>query len=375
MRKLMVVVIAVLVVSGTAFAQDTTPPVFCGDLSEADCAILTQSQTAMMSLSSAAFDLQADFSLSNMPDTPSPMTFALTGNGAYSSDAAMMSTIATDMAAMQDPIAMMSAAVDVLRGFDFDLSLTLTMPPEIMAELGSDIPESITLQIRLADGLGYINFDTLAPLMGEDGAAMGFAGWMGLDIASLIEAVLEQYPELFAGMSMTGFDPSIYGQFSNMEMVAQYVTIARTDDGSSDTATFEATVDFAAMMTAPEFQELMRQQMEMQGQTLSEEEMQQGMAMSAAMLSNSTFATTSVIDINTGYVTSTSVNMMFDFSAMAEAMPEEAELSELPAFTFNLVLNSSQFNDVPEITEPEGATVFPYEQLLAMLSSSMMPSS
>jgi hypothetical protein len=375
MRKLLVVVLAVLVVSGSAFAQDTAMPVLCGDLSEADCAILTQSQAAMMSLSSAAFEFQADFNLTNIPDMPGAVAFGLVGNGAYSADPELMSMMPMDPAAMQDPVAMMGAVVGLLRSFDFDLSLTLNMPPELIAEMGSDVPESITLQLRFADGLGYINFDTLAPLMGEDGAAMGLAGWLGLDIASLLEAVLEQNPELFESMTVTGFDPSMYGQFSNLEMVEQYVTVARVDDGSGDTATFEYTVDFATMMTSPEFQELMIQQMEMQGQALSEEEMQQGMAMSAAMLSNSTFYTTSTIDINTGYVVSTTVNMMFDFSAMAEVMPEEEELSELPAFSFNFVLNSSQFNAVPEITEPEGATVFPYEQLLTMMSGSAMPSS
>jgi hypothetical protein len=376
MRKLMVVVVALMLVSSAAFAQDAVPPVLCGDLSEADCAILTQSQTAMMSLSSAAFELQVDLNLTNIPDVPGPLAFSLVGNGAYSADAAMMSAMAGGMAAMQDPVAMMGAVVDVLRGFDFDLSMTLTMPPEVVAEMGEDVPESITLQLRLANGLGYINFDTLAPLMGEDAAAMGMAGWMGLDIASLIEALIEQNPELFAEMDMTGFDPSMYSQFSNLELVQQYVTIARIDDDSGDTATFETTVDFAQMLTSPEFQELMRQQMEMQGQTLSEEEMQQGLAMSAAMLSNSTFSSTTTINKSTGYVVNTTVTASFDFGAMLAELPAEAAAeTQLPTIAFNMVLNSSQFNEVPEITEPEGATVFPYEQLLMMMSGASMPSS
>jgi hypothetical protein len=371
---MMIIVVALMLVSNAAFAQDA-PPVFCGDLSEADCAILTQSQAAMMSLTSAAFDFQADLTLTNVPDMPGPMAFALVGNGAYSVDSGLVA-MATDMTAMQDPAAMMGAVVDILRGFDFDLSLTLTLPSELVEAAGSEVPESITLQLRLANGLGYINFDTLAPLMGEDAASMGMAGWMGLDIASLIEALIEQNPELFAEMDMTGFDPSMYSQFSNLELVGQYVSIARTDDGSGGTATFESTVDFGQMLTSPEFQALMQQQMEMQGQTLSEEEMQQAMAMSAAMLSNSVFTASSTIDVATGYVTSTSVNGSFDFGAMLAEMPEEAAAEmELPTITFNMLLNSSQFNAVPEITEPEGATVFPYEQLLMMMSGTSMPSS
>lgn len=368
MRKLFFLLVAMLLVSGAAVAQDA-PPVFCGDLSEADCAILAQAQTAAMSLSSAAFDLQADFTLSNIPEASGPVTFTLTGNGAFTGDPAFMSSMmGTDMAAMQDPTAMMSMAVEALRAFDFDLSFTLTLPPEILAEAGGEVPESISLQLRFVDGLGYINFDTLAPLLGEDATAMGLTGWAGLDIASLLEALVEQYPEMFQEMEMSGFDPAMYQQFNNPEMMAQYATITRIDDGSGDTATFETTLDFAALMADPAIMDMLRQQMEAQGQTLSEEELQQAMGMATGMFQNSTFSSTTTIDVNTGYTTSSSINMLFDFTAMAEQMPEGADMSEIPVITINATVNTSQFNDVPEITAPEEATVFPYEQLLAMLS-------
>jgi hypothetical protein len=372
MRKLFFLLVAMLLVSGAAVAQDA-PPVFCGDLSEADCAILAQAQTAAMSLSSAAFDLQADFTLSNIPEASGPVTFTLTGNGAFTGDRAFFSSMATDVTAMQDPVAMMSMMVEALRAFDFDLSFTLTLPPEILAETGGEVPESISLQLRFVDGLGYINFDTLAPLLGEDATAMGLTGWAGLDIASLLEALVEQYPEMFQEMEMSGFDPAMYQQFNNPEMMAQYGTITRIDDGSGDTATFETTLDFAALMADPAIMDMMRQQMEAQGQTLSEEELQQAMAIATGMFQNSTFSSTTTIDVNTGYSTSSSINMMFDFTAMVEQMPEGADMSEIPVITINATVNTSQFNEVPEITAPEGANVFPYEQLLAMMSSSMMP--
>jgi hypothetical protein len=141
--------------------------------------------------------------------------------------------------------------------------------------------------------------------LGEDAAQMGLTGWNGLDIASFLEALVAQNPEMFEGMQMFGSDPMMFQQFSNLELMGQYVTITRTDDGSGDTATFETTVDFAALMASPELQEMMRQQMEMQGQTLSEEELQEAMALSSAMLENSTFASTTTIDLNTGHTTST----------------------------------------------------------------------
>ena len=49
MRKIVLLALLLtLVVSGAAFAQSATP-VFCGDLSDADCAILTKAQDAMKS--------------------------------------------------------------------------------------------------------------------------------------------------------------------------------------------------------------------------------------------------------------------------------------------------------------------------------------
>ncbi len=52
MRKLILIIaaLAMLSLSGAVFAQDTTPQTFCGDLSTADCQILTQSAAAMKSL-------------------------------------------------------------------------------------------------------------------------------------------------------------------------------------------------------------------------------------------------------------------------------------------------------------------------------------
>jgi hypothetical protein len=327
----------------------------------------------MMSLSSAAFDLQADITVSNIPDTSGPVTFTLTGNGAYTGDPSLMtSMMGTDMAT-PDPVAMINHFVEVLRAFDADLSLTLTLPPEARAEAGSNVPENITLQLRLVDGIGYINFDTLAPLMGENAAQMGLTGWNGLDIASFLEAMVQQNPEMFQGMTMAGFDPTMVQQFSDPEMLGQYITITRTDDGSGDTATFQTTVDFAALMASPEFQDMMRHQMEAQGQNLSEEELQQAMDMSTAMFQNSTFTSTTTIDVNTGFTTSTTVNMTLDLTAMAEQMPQSSDVSTMPVITIDATLNSSQFNEVPEITAPEDANVVPYEQLLTMMSANMMP--
>lgn len=376
MRKLLLVLVAMLLVSGSVLAQDVAPEVYCGDLAEEDCAVLVQSQAAMTELSAVAFDLQIDVSVTGVPDMDGPVVFALTSEGAYSGDPevfAMMSH--PDMAAMQDPVAALTKAVEALRAFDADLSFTLSLPSQLVAE-DEDIPESITLELLLVDGLGYLNLEPLAPLFENGSSQVPSQGWLGLDIASLIEAVIEQNPEMFEDMTaeMGGFDPTMYAQFSDPTAFAQYATITRTDDGSGDTATFDTTFDFAGLVQDPEFRALLEQQIEQQIETqggdIDEEEFEAGFAASQMMLANSVLTATSTIDLTTGYQTSATFSMVIDTTElMAMAAEESDDVPEVPpVVTFNLALNLSQFNDVAEIVAPAGAVVIPFESMLGMAS-------
>ena len=62
MRKLLVLLLlAVLTLSGTALAQDAgMPEVFCGGLSDEDCALLEESHTAMAGITESALSAAAD---------------------------------------------------------------------------------------------------------------------------------------------------------------------------------------------------------------------------------------------------------------------------------------------------------------------------
>lgn len=376
MRKIVLVLVALLLVSGAALAQEATPEshTFCGDLSEADCTLLTQSEAAMKTLESAAFDLQADVTISGIEEMNTPVAFTITGNGAYHhTNPGMMADMAAMQGMMQNPTEMITWIVDALRSFSGELSLTLTLPQELVAQ-AEDVPESITLELRMVDGIGYINFDTLAAAFGDMTDQMQLSGWGGLDIASLLEAAVEQHPEMFNQMNMSGMDMSMYQQFSDMSTFGQYVTIERTDDGSGDTATFVTTVDMAGLMSDPAIMDLIREQMDAQGQTFSEEEMQQGLAAAQALYANSTVTSTTTIEVSTGYVTTSSFSATFDMSGMMSMMAtEEAGMSSAPVFTMNASINYSQFNDAPEITAPEDANMLPYESLLGMMNPNGMP--
>jgi len=372
MRKLgLIALLTMLCISGAAFAQ-TTMPVFCGDLSATDCTILTNSQTASKSLDSASFNLTVNTTITNGPEMQEPVTIGVTGSGSYSGIAALH---AGDMTMMQtDPGAFISS---VLQNFDGDLTLTVNLPPEVVAQAGAGTPNSLTLQLRLVDGFGYINFDTLKPLMSEMGSGMNFSGWGGLDLASLLKAALQQMPDMFNNMSgmngMTnGADMSaLMQQFSDPAFMSKFVTITRTDTGTGDTATFETSVNLAALMAQPEFQDMMRQQMAAQGQTMQQQDMDQMMSMMTMMYQNMTVTVTEEIGLSDSFVHSIHGVVNFDTSAMMTSMASMADVTPTPGaaepapvVNIDFTLTYADFNSVAPITAPPNAAILPWQSLL-----------
>lgn len=376
MRKIaLLAILALCCLSGAAFAQDAMPT-FCGTLSEADCAIVTNSQEAMNSLDSVSFDMAFNVHASNIPDMDEPVSFSLTGNGSVTGMAAVSG--AADMTAFEANPG--ETLAKLLSDFDADLTFVLSLPEAMTAEMGSNFPSDITLQVRMVDGVGYLNLDPLQPLINEPSAK----GWYGLDIANMLKTVMEQMPDMLDQLSqMSGASSMNYMEdFSNPEMLAQFVSITRTDNGSGDVATFETTVDLGALMSSPEFQDLMKQQMqaqfEMQGQTVTEDELEMGMAMSTQMMQGMVVTVTEEIGLTDNYLHSVHGSLTFDLASMMAAMGESmggssdsASTEEAPVFNIDFSLNYSDFNSAAAITAPEGAVVIPYQMLLQGMMGEM----
>ena len=371
MRKLLVLLLlAVLTLSGTALAQDAgMPEVFCGGLSDEDCALLEESHTAMAGITEAAFDLFVDLRVPD-EDSGETLTLSLVGSGGFSGGTAG----GADMMGMPSA-ADVQELIGKLRDFSGQLTLTLTLPQE--ATGGG--PDSLTLDLRLVEGFAYLNLDELQPLFGDP----EMTGWGGLDVASLLSAIVEEQPEIFSQMgAMTGgIDPSLYARFSDPEFFGQYVTVTRTDDGSGDVATFETRIDMAALMASPEFREVMREQAEAAGEDFDEEDLDEALAMNAQLFQNANFVATQ--DIGTNDALTRSMRIEFDLdiaAAMAavEAMEgddlDDDDVSEMPSepLQMTMMINFS-YEDLPEITAPENAQIVPYESLLQSFGAMMGP--
>lgn len=384
MRKLSccIALVVMLCLSGAVFAQNTAMTLPCGNLSEADCTLLTNAQTASSSLDSQMFDFNLHVNISNLPEMNEPLAFSLTGSGSTGGMAALQSHMMAmqssmmgtpDFSALQENF---GEIADALREFSGDLNLTLALPADLMAMAGPNMPDNINLQIRMVDGIGYLNLDPLQPILARSGMS-NMSGWIGIDVVGLLQAAFEQIDSsmLSSGMDMSSSDAMMgyMEAFSDPEFLANFMTIERTDDGSGDTAVFEFTFDFSKLMASPEFQNMMRAQMEEQmaasGVTLSEDEMGAALAMSSQMMKGITMSMTEEIGLEDGFIHSINGSVNVDTRGMMTALSDAGEVSQSTAETAPVIditfgANYSSFNSAPEITAPEDAMIIPYESLI-----------
>ncbi len=375
MRKLILIIVALamLSLSSAVFAQDTTSQTFCGNLSSADCQILTQSEATMKALDSSSFNFNVSVQLSNLPDVPAMGPITVDGSGAVSGMSALKIDPTTMMA---DYGAFLQNMLTNLNG---NFKLTITVPPELMQQADPSAPNSLTLDLRMVDGVGYLNLDELQPLLNDP----SMKGWYGLDLANLVKALLDQNPNLFdmanMGAMAGGTNPMDYmQQFQDPAMLGQFLTITRTDDGSGTTATFQMSIDFAALMSSSQMQDLMKQEMQAQGTKLTDQEMQQALSMSQQMFNGMSFTITEVIDTTNDYLQSVSGEMNFDMSSIMSSVSAMSATpmpttTDAPTINATFSVNYADFNSAPATTAPENPTLLPYQMLLGMANMNAMP--
>jgi len=373
MRKIVLIALFALLLtlslSGAVLAEEATPA-FCGTLSQADCAILQNAQAKMKMLDSASFDLQINATVTNVPGESEPVAFSLSGNGSASG----LQATGTDVTLAQtDPGQYL---VNILDNADLDLNFTLNLPLAVTAE-DPTIPSSITLQMRLVDGIGYLNTDTLRSLMGASGASGASpTGWYGLDLANFFKAAMQQMPELFSAMN-SGMNTAQYVQdFESPDFLNRIAKIERTDDGSGSVASFQVTINMGAMMSSPDFQAMIRQEMQSQNPSMTEQELEQGVAMSSQMLKGMTVVITEDVGTDDGYIHDVKGTFNFDSTGMMAVLDSTqtgvgrstSTTTPNPTVEVDFTLTYSNFDSAPTISAPTNPTIIPYQSLLGMMS-------
>lgn len=358
MRKLIVLItVLLLAVSGSALAQ---VPSFCGSLSEADCAVFTAASQAMAQADSASTDFNLDLTIGNIPDAPfDSLAFNLNGQGVYHIEPGLMekyTALQSDPSALlQDMTQLGTLMSDVFNGFDGQLTLSLTLPDEVVAmaaESDTTIPNTLTVELRMVDGVGYINLSSLAESLPKEAGIP--SGWYGLEIAKLMENVMDMAMSQLEDMEMFGMDTDMMSQFYDPEFLNSYLQIERLAD-SDGAAVFQMTMNLAALADSEAFRDLMKQQMEASGQTLSEADLEQAMDMVMQMYEGMEMQALYLVNLSDNTMRSMDMTMNWDMSSMMAAMGESDVAA--PTFAMNFNMTYGDYNAAPAVVAPENATV------------------
>ncbi len=367
------IIIAVLLFGVFGFAQaQSTVPVFCGDMAEADCDIVRQNQQAMLELESAAFELDLDFTIANIPDMPGNVSFSLTGDGEVVGNTSALTTTPDEMLAlMADSQAYADFVESMLEAVAVDVSLVLNLPQALVEETGGEIPASIPLDIVLTDGIAYLNFTTLRDALGEMGESFPM-GWYGIDLGGLMQQVVAMSDTMGSmGSVNSAMDPELLSKFTDPDFLSSFMSIERLEDSTaadgSAVAVFHSILDYQAMMNDPAMRDLMLQSVEAQGLELDSDEMAEFEMIMSNMFNGLTLDIVTTIGLDDFYSRDTQVSMHFDMStlmAMAEEMGEDVELDgPAPTLSFSMNITQSRFNEIASIAAPTNATVIPLESL------------
>ncbi len=363
-----IVMLAVLVLLGLPFSGveaqgEGQPPLFCGELSEADCAILAQAQVTMAGISAAAFDVRLDLAVESSEPEIGQIALTLTGNGAMAADVALM-------APFQQPAAMadlMSQApqmlVDFLRTVNGRANLLIELPEELAAE--ADFPEEgLPLEMVIVGGVVYVNTESMQPAEAEGPA------WVGLDLPGMYESMMataegEAQGEMIEEMQGL-FETEAFQALVDMQNYADFVHITRLEDaevGGQQAAVFQSVVDYEAMFTSEIFQQAFMEYMaaiaEMQGE-MPEDMPADLMDMMAAFMAGMSVQSTTWVGLEDyrAYHSEMAFGFELNREALLEFEPEAAE--DMPEdFSVSLVisLDLSDFDVPVKVTAPEGAQI------------------
>ena len=360
------IVLLFALVPGAALAQG--PDVYCGSLSEADCNLLVDSQQAMNTLTSSAFDLNAGFSMSSSeefaPDV-NAFAFNMSGNGAVAADLSALADLQgmdpEQMMGMLDTLPQMIA--DLLRGVTGEATFDISLPAELMTD--APIPSELTLNLLGTDGVLYVDLRSLLPAAAVE--QEGMPAWIGLDLAGMYETIFQQMPAMPMDEMQGMLDASGFAQMMTPDMLNQFVLIERGPDETVDgqaVAVFNTTLDYEAMFSSDAFQQVMDQYMqsilEMQGASAEDLPDNFGEIM-AGMMSGMQVSVSEWIGLDNSLLRHFDMNMAYtlDPAAIAALSGGEADQADIPDFALaaNVTVDLSDFNAPVEVTAPEGAQV------------------
>jgi hypothetical protein len=355
---------------GMASAQGTTT--FCGTLSTADCALLNESTLAMAAVESAAFHFDMTMGLDGLPG----MDFGLriVGDGAFAVDPEQAAVLGSAQSALQDDPAKLGALMEAaVRSLSADASVIIEIPESLARSMSTRsqlFPTRIPFELRLVDGIGYINLDKIAAL--NHGGSTP-SGWYGLDVAAFYRTMFEEQ----AGLYSSPFGNTGSG-FTNSGFDSKYMDITRLANTEIETQTmgvFQTDFDFGALLNDPIMRDALRlSMMESLGTQGSDSLADQDEMVNTviALLETMTMSMSQMIGLDDKYLHNFKFNLDWrpDMKTLAELTGEPSASLEMFAFNFNfdLSVDLHRFNEAAAATAPEDATIIPLNMLVPFMT-------
>ncbi len=399
--SLLLVLVLLLATFSTALAQ--TEP-FCGDLDEADCALLTTATENMMDVASYTAEAAYSAQLVGIPGLPlSEAAVDVMVGGAFAyDDAALAAAQQLGMATSQeDMAALMSDSpelfVDFYNGWSFDAQIDVAISEDLAAALSADagveIPTALAVPLILKDGVLYVDVTELAPLM-EGGE--GMEGWIGFELGRVLEAAAEQgvFEQAAASMdpeamAMAGGEDAataaalmgLAAAMSDPTAFEQFQTIERVDDEEIDgmpVAVFVTSFDVLSFISSPQFVDLIMGLADsgaLGADAPTAADVEQGMQMLGLMgpmlFQGLTSESTTMASIDEpNYIVGQSSLFSWDLAgllqmaAMSGAVPADQMPSGESKIEISTSVMNSSINEPQEIEAPADAQIVPAEAMM-----------
>ncbi len=344
MLSLLVMIGLLIIPTLSVSAQGT---VYCTGLSDADCNQISLSQETMTNLNSASFVLNASMSM-NFPDatTSDGFGFQLIGDGALAMNFGALSGINS---ASGDVIQTFDFITELVGGINGEASFEILVPAEVTTPGMPDL----VFDLVMVEGVLYID---VGAFMGEE--TNGETFWMGLDLAELYGDLGSEFA---AGLG--GVDP-----FSLMNMnaladpayIGQFVNVTRLSDEQvrgSDTAVYQMSFDFGAMMQDETFLESMETYMAEVSASFGMEDAMFSMDALADIYQDITYTITQWIGVKDNYVYRVALDMQMSVpgDAMGTGVGTFGDIS----MGMNFDIELFNFNEPVNVVAPENAQILP----------------
>ncbi len=361
MRIVFVVFLLLLTFTGSVLAQ--ADMVYCGELAEADCQILTESAEVMGNLESAVFHLDLNMSFDDTSTEGDAFGLRLYGDGTFAIDPAQAEILNYSPGDwLENMDALPELVESAIRSISTDMSIIIEAQDTMFGENAD--PSYVALDLILADGFGYINLDKL---MGEDDFGYMPSGWQGLDIAQLYRLALENQMDMMGdAFTDSALDLSAWNSMP-------YMQVERLDDqeiAGQSVAVFQNTLDIAGYFDTPEvrdmFHEALRDSLDLPDFDVDPDTLLDAYV---ELFTDMDVQITQAIGLEDHYVYQFGMSIVWTpkISTFAEALNEPLLPSEEDMayeMILDLTVDLSQFGDAPLAVAPEDATIIPLNMLL-----------